>query len=128
MTTERIGRTYRRTCKACESDRHEHCVGTIRVFGSDEAWECNCDHDDTLKEKLEQSLSQFTTACTDARYGIMLDYHELKRLEDTETGTVWDKVKDALRLAEGDHARHVEKGTCIQEDVPNNSRTKQWQR
>jgi len=119
------------TCTACDEGLHEQCVGTIEVFGGDTAFECECDHDDYLKDALERSASQFTTVCTDSRYGIMLDYHELKRLVRTMQGRIWtaaanEQVRQALEHAEADHARHVEKGTCIEAEVPDNSRTKQW--
>jgi len=121
-----------RVCGPCDEGMHEACVGTLIQLGSGDALiRCECDHDDYLAELLQQSVSQFTTVCTGARYGIMLDYHELKRLVRTMQGRIWtaaanEQVRQALEHAEADHRRHVENGTCIESPVPRNSRTKQW--
>ena len=119
-----------RTCGPCDEGMHEQCLGNMVSFASDKPLiACECDHDDYLAELLQQSVSQFTTVCTDARYGVMLDYHQLERLRRSELfgGTVAEQIAQAHALAEADHERHVEHGTCIKSQVPRNSRTKQWE-
>ena len=120
-----------RVCGPCDEGMHEACVGTLIQLGSGDALiKCECDHDDYLAELLQQSVSQFTTVCTGARYGIMLDYHALHALllvRDLDwSDATWQQVRQALEHAEADHRRHVENGTCIESPVPRNSRTKQW--
>jgi hypothetical protein len=80
--------------------------------------------EDDLERTLEASISLTTTFCDSSRYGVMASYHQLEKLRgailhaprrffDDE---LLDQIKMGLHLAENDHKKHVERGTCINEE------------
>lgn len=87
--------------------------------------------DDDLERTLEASISITTSFCDSTRYGVMASYHQLKRLRgailhapkrffDDE---LLSQIRVGLEMAENDHRKHVEKGTCVEAEIPVNSRT-----
>lgn len=83
----------------------------------------------SLEEQLEKSVSQYVTTCEGSRFGIMLSYHQLKRLEKNLTDPdVHKQIREALRIAEGDHRYHVKRGTCVEQEPPRTETNKAWKR
>lgn len=89
------------------------------------------DEDGTLMDVMEDSVSALIGNCTDVRYSIDFNFHELESLDVVWSlgGDVRAAIDLALRedgIAMKGHKFHEDRGTCVLSEPPVNDRTEGW--